>query len=289
MALSPAHRFGQVIGEVLEAGVLALLEPFARTHGLYLDRKGSRACRTGKKCSWVDLNDNSHDLDFVLERGGSETALGTPVAFIETAWRRYTKHSRNKAQEIQGAIEPLAQLYSRVAPFKGAVLAGEFTQGALTQLHSLGFTVLHLSYASVVQAFAAIDVDAAFDESTADAEFSRKLGKIKRLGPKQLEQVSTILVDPHRADVRTFIDALAKTVLRRVERITIVALHGKHHEATSVIDAIQFIETYAGSRATMPIDRYEIEVCFSNGDSIKGSFRDKHDAVGFLSGYHRTG
>ena len=44
---------------------------------------------------------NVHDLDYVFEQGGTEATIGQPKAFIEIAWRRYTKHSRNKAQEIQ--------------------------------------------------------------------------------------------------------------------------------------------------------------------------------------------
>ena len=56
---------------------------------------------------------------------------GKPVAFIESAWRRYTKHSRNKAQEIQGAILPLAETYSESNLFLGAVLAGVFTEGRI--------------------------------------------------------------------------------------------------------------------------------------------------------------
>jgi len=109
MARSPAHRFGQIVGDVLEEAIRPLLERFAKKHDLYLDMKGNRPCRHGRKCSWTDLNKNSHDLDFVLERGGTLDKIGMPVAFIETAWRRYTKHSRNKAQEIQGALEPLAE------------------------------------------------------------------------------------------------------------------------------------------------------------------------------------
>ena len=104
MAQSPSHRFGQIIGEVLEAAVLPLMRQFANSHELYLDQRGVRPCRSTRKCSWVDLNGNTHDLDFVLERGGTPDKVGTPVAFIETAWRRYTKHSRNKVQEIQGPL-----------------------------------------------------------------------------------------------------------------------------------------------------------------------------------------
>src|SRR6266496_2406164 len=136
MAQSPAHRFGQIVGDVLEAAIRPLLKQFAKEHGLYLDMKGDRPCRRGRKCSWLDLNGNVHDLDFVLERGGSAKKVGMPVAFIETAWRRYTKHSRNKAQEIQGAILPLAETHRSSAPSVGVILAGVFTEGALAQLQS---------------------------------------------------------------------------------------------------------------------------------------------------------
>jgi hypothetical protein len=109
---SPAHRFGQIVGEVLEAAVTPVLRAFAKKHGLYLDMKGPRPCRKGKLCKWVDLNGNSHDLDFVLERGGSPSERGAPAAFIETAWRRYTKHSRNKPKRFKAPSSRLLR------PFK---------------------------------------------------------------------------------------------------------------------------------------------------------------------------
>ncbi|PYU96302.1 MAG: hypothetical protein DMG25_02190, partial [Acidobacteria bacterium] len=64
-----------------------------------------------------------HDLDYVLERGGTEDTLGVPIAFIESAWRRYTKHSKNKAQEIEAAVMPIALTFARHQPFCGAVVA----------------------------------------------------------------------------------------------------------------------------------------------------------------------
>ena len=76
----------------------------------------------------MDSKGNTHILDYVMEEGGSEAVQGRPRAFIEIAWRRYTKHSKNKAQEIQGAITPLAETYQDSHPFLGAVLAGEFTE-----------------------------------------------------------------------------------------------------------------------------------------------------------------
>ena len=164
MADSPAHRFGQIIGEVLESAIEPLLTRFARQHHLYLDRKGPRPARAGSKVAWTDKNRNKHDLDFVLERGGTAQKIGAPVAFIETAWRRYTKHSRNKAQEIQGAIAPLVETHSTSAPLVGVILAGVFTEGSITQLHSHGFHVVYFSYESMVAAFKRVGIDARFDE-----------------------------------------------------------------------------------------------------------------------------
>src|ERR1700733_3295387 len=102
MANSPSHKFGQIIGELLEKMFQAPLTAIARKHGLYLDYKHSRPARGNKvKVNWADSKGNSHDLDYVLEHGGTEDVVGIPKAFIETAWRRYTKHSKNKVQKMQ--------------------------------------------------------------------------------------------------------------------------------------------------------------------------------------------
>ena len=45
MAVSPSHKFGQIIGDVLEAAILPMLSAFASKHGLYLDKKGPRRTR----------------------------------------------------------------------------------------------------------------------------------------------------------------------------------------------------------------------------------------------------
>jgi len=140
MATSPAHKFGQIIGDLLEEIITPQLHEFCIRRNLYLDKKGDRGtARDGKKVSWEDKFGNHHDLDFVIEKGGTANARGRPIAFIEAAWRRYTKHSRNKAQEIQGAILPIAEKYEWDKPFLGAILAGVFTKGSLTQMRSSGF------------------------------------------------------------------------------------------------------------------------------------------------------
>lgn len=283
MAESPAHKFGQIIGDVLESAIRPLLQEFAKKHRLYLDQKGPRAARSGNKVKWVDLNGNSHDLDFVVEKGGTHRKIGTPVAFIETAWRRYTKHSRNKAQEIQGALLPLVANHQNSGPFIGAILAGVFTEGALTQLKSLGFTVLYFSYQSVIEAFRHVGIDAGCDEQTPDAEFTRKILEWEALSEVQRDSVPKALIQSNSSEVQQFINTLHNAVKRQVGSVRILPLHGSPLEWKSVEEAVTFIEGYDEKcDRHQPIVRYEILVMYNNGDRIEGQFTDKVSAVNFL-------
>ncbi|MBU0691885.1 DNA methylase [bacterium] len=286
MAESPAHRFGQIIGEVLEAAVTPVLKSLAKKYNLYLDMRGSRPCREGIKCSWRDLNGNTHDLDFVLERGGTAKQRGVPAAFIETAWRRYTKHSRNKAQEIQGAIKPLVETYRNAGPFIGVILAGVFTEGALAQLRSLGFKVLYFHYNSVVAAFKKHGIDAAFDESTPDEDFQTKVESYEKLSDSGRKALAKSLINAHKADIKEFTDALVSVVSRQIERIIVLPLHGVPQVIETILEAIHFVEGYVDAKASQyPLERYEICIKYNNDNTIEGKFGDKASAVEFLKSY----
>ena len=204
MAESPAHKFGQLIGELLEAVIRPQLEAFCISQGLYLDYQNrSRSARKSRKVTWGDQYGNFHDLDFVIERGGTDTVVGEPVAFIEVAWRRYTKHSRNKAQEIQGAILPLAEKHKWNNPFLGAVLAGEFTDGSLDQLRSLGFQVLYFPYDSLVAAFTSENIDIRFDEDTPDRIFRQAAKQVESAPEQQTDQIIGHLIRQNQDKVDT--------------------------------------------------------------------------------------
>jgi hypothetical protein len=285
MAQSPAHRFGQIIGDVLEMAIQPLLSRFAQTHGLYLDTKGVRPARRGVKLTWKDSLGNSHDLDFVLERDGTDYEIGTPAAFIETAWRRYTKHSKNKAQEIQGAVLPLLETYQSSAPFIGAILAGVFTSGAITQLKSNGFALVYFSYDSVCQAFGKVGIDAHFSEDTPDDEIATKVAAWDALTSAQKQQVATALRTDNPNDVTHFMAALERAINRQIESIRILALHGTIAEWVSIEDAIAFVLGYNELDEARPIARYEVEISYSNGETIRGQFKDKETTIQFLRRY----
>ncbi len=181
MAEAPGHLLGQIIGNALEKSVEPLVAKIARRYALFFDKKGPRPARPGLKLAWTDDLGNTHDLDFVLERGGTRDKIGTPAAFVEVAWRRYTKHSRAKAQEIQGALLPLLAKYADVKPFAGVVVAGEWTSGALQQMRSSGFSVLHLDYGDVVAAFAKHGIDVDANERTPDVYVRQQIDKYQKL------------------------------------------------------------------------------------------------------------
>ena len=285
MAESLAHTFGQIIGNVLEEAIEPALREFADQHGLYLDRKGPRKARKGKKVTWTDLYGNAHDLDFVLERGGTEDTIGIPVAFIETAWRRYTKHSRNKAQEIQGAIQVLALTHKYCCPFIGAILAGVFTSGAINQLKSLGFHVLYFPYESIIQAFQKVGFDADFDERTPEKDFRRKLSRWKATSTKAKRTAAAQLVARHQKDVDSFFSALASTVARCIEKIIVIPLHGREIECSSAAEAIALLTSYESTQVQATVYKYEIQVRYSNGDKIMAEFAEKPAALEFLERY----
>ena len=288
MAQSPSHKFGQIIGDVLEAAISPLLSKYAQEHNLYFDKKGNRPARKGAKVCWKDLYGNEHDLDFVLEKNGSNYKIGTPVAFIESAWRRYTKHSRNKAQEIQGAIMPLATTHNRAAPFIGIVVSGEWTNGALNQLRSLGFVVLYFPLASVTTAFQkGVGIDASFDEDTPDAVIGEKVRIWNSLSQEQHLSVARELISINTDAVNDFLNSLNRTVTREIEVIRILPLHGIPFQWASIEEAINFIKDYKEDGNEHPVDRYEVEIRYNNGNNIKGEFVNKDEAIEFLQSYQR--
>jgi len=285
MATSPAHQFGQQVGLLLEELIAPLLVEFCASRGLYLDAGGLRGkARPGRKVTWVDKYGNSHDLDFVIERGGTQNMRGQPLAFIESAWRRYTKHSRNKAQEIQAAILPIAERHAWEAPFKGVILAGLFTAQAITQLESHGFVVVYIDYVSIVSAFAAQGLKISFDEETSDTAFSEALGALKALTHEQRASLKHALLEANRAKLSAFMERLSVALDRVVELITITPLYGQAQEFTVPSAAIVFLNDAKPPHATnlaRPL-KIEVRLQFSDGTRIEGSFPEPARAIDFI-------
>lgn len=284
MANSPSHKFGQIIGDLLEEIMEPVLMEFCNRRGLYLDKKGDRGpARNGKKVTWEDKFGNNHDLDFVIERGGTPHNRGRPLAFIEAAWRRYTKHSRNKAQEIQGAILPIAEKHDWDKPFLGAILAGVFTDGSLTQMKSSGFEVMLFPYETITAAFSSVGVNVTFNEDTADVEFEKTIKKVETLTTQKRTSLKNHLIHNNRTILNHFMNRLEEALDRKIDSVILIPLHGGESKFGSIDDAIIFIQEYDETSSQYGTFRkYEVIVRYSNGDKIEAAFSVKPKAVEFL-------
>lgn len=288
MAEAKGHKFGQTLGVFCEKAIEPALRRFAKKHGLYLDTGGTRPARKGKKLKWLDEFGNTHDLDFVLERDGTPQKFGTPVAFIESAWRRYTKHSRNKAQEIQGAVLPVRQKHRYSAPFVGCFLVGVYTEGAIAQLESLGFQVLYFEYETIVAAFQTVGMDSSFEEATSDDEIAKKQERFDKLQDADKKKVARKLLRLNKPEFDNFMETLEETVLRQISQIRIIPLHGQAVFLGTVKKAIRFVEEYDENHAsvdTVPLAKYEVQIRYDNGDKIDGEFQNRSTAIEFLQCY----
>lgn len=284
MAISYSRKFGQIIGDMLEAAVRPPLKDFADKHKLYLDFKGERLVRKKKKkVTWTDEYGNKHDLDYVLERNGSGDTVGAPVAFIETAWRGGTRHSKNKAQEIEAAILPVATRHKNLVPFRGAILAGQWTPPALKQLESSGFVILMFSYENVMDAFSKYGIDARVDDETPETETRKKIKAWEKLPDKSV--VGKALLIACKKQVDTFIAKLELSIMRRIESIVICPLHGNSLTITTVEDAVEFLTKYEENAANAPFVKYEIIVKYNNGSKLDATFMTKAEALDFLANH----
>ncbi|MCT7973292.1 hypothetical protein [Laspinema olomoucense] len=287
MAQSPSHKFGQILGKLLEDIVLydilkPQLERFTAPKNYYLDYQKSRLARKGKKVTWEDKDGNKHDLDFVIELGGTEEKLGLPLAFIESAWRRYTKHWKNKVQEIQGAILPIVQRYSQLNPFYGVVLAGDFTKPALEQLKNHGFAVIYISYIDVVNAFKIINFDIAFDETTPDYLYENASEQLRLITDSEKQRLRQALMQVAKKQVEKFMTKLQNCLERHITQIMIMPLFGNRYDFTRPQEAIATLDTLDLENPRGDFQRIEVLIDYNNGDSIRATFQNKLFLADFL-------
>lgn len=187
---SPGHKLGQMVGNFFEELFAEDLVAFCSRYGFYCDRRGPRpkVRGTSRKVTWTDKYGNKHDLDYVIEMGGSDDHRGAPVAFVELAWRRYTKHSRNKTGELEGSLLHLRNTYE-TCRFLGAMLAGEYTDGGKNQLTSHGITVVHVPFEALAEAFRASGVELDYPED-APAQLKRSaIRQWESLGKRGISDV----------------------------------------------------------------------------------------------------
>lgn len=286
MAKAPVHKLGQMIGDFIEKYFEGELTQLCQERQMYLDVVGKeRSARKGKKVSWKDVYGNKHDLDFVIERDGSDAVLGTPGALIECAWRRYTKHSKNKAQEIQGAVLPIAEKYKYHKPFLGAVIAGVYTAPAITQLNSCGFETIYFEYEDIITAFNTVGVDIRYGEDTADEAAQAKVIALETLTDEQYQNVFNEIISLSEEEVSNFKTKLINALDRQIQQIVIAPLYGINNTFNTIDEAVEYLNEFDSDNKNEDISftKLYIQVRYSNGDNISGDFSTSENATSFLT------
>ena len=283
MAQSQAHKLGEFLGSFFEYLMKEPIQEFSEKYGLFFDSMGVRKTRKGKKVCWTDIHDSKHDLDFVLEKGGSQTLVGDPVAFIELAWRRYTKHSKNKVQEISGAVDPICEKYKTMTPFKGAILCGFFTENSLEQLKNDDFHVLYIPFEKFARSFKNHGLDIDFDEKTKESEFKKKFSAVsKRSNRKKLELIRADFLHNCNEEIKQFVRELDLYYNRRIKNISVLPLHGVRTEVLDIDNAIAFIKDYSALPVEQKLEYIDIVVTYINGSMIQCQFKSKEESIAFL-------
>ena len=153
---SSGHKLGQLIGDWWETRVIfPLLSEVAQTLGLFLDNRiVSRTSRSGK-ILWRDLEGNYVDYDYVLELGGTAESTGVPVAFLESFWRRGSRHSKDKARDDTNKLLPMRETYP-TARFLAIAACGEFTEPAKEYVRTRNVELFYIGKEKIVEAFQTI-------------------------------------------------------------------------------------------------------------------------------------
>ena len=285
MVTSPGHKLGQMIGNFFENFFGEIINEFADNHKFYFDKKGLRPGVRGKliKVTWEDEDGNTHDLDYVLERNGTDDHKGEPVAFIEIAWRRYTKHSRNKTGEIEGALVHLGRTYHTTCGFLGAILGGQYTDGGITQLKSHGINVLYVPFATVTDVFQIKDIDLNYPENAPDSQKQEIIDGWNSLNEDDIDEIVENFRNAISDELNTFVNEMERQLLRKVRRIRIYPLYGCEKIFTNIAKTINVIQDFESfDTDDMKFIKFEILVEFNNNDVVEGSFHEKSRAMDFL-------
>lgn len=235
-----------MIGDWWEEYVaLPLLESVAKRLDLYLDcRFKERSCR-GEKILWKDIDGNDVDYDFVLELGGSADKQGIPVAFVETFWRRGSRHSKDKARDDSGKLLPMRNTYP-TARFVSILALGDFTAPAKQYVSSRDIKLFYIPKAKAVEAFKKNNLIIDYPDKMVEPEKLKLVEKFekdftekaKSAVEKALkESVGLSSFKAYQDDFNAALSALPQEI--RIVR----SLHSVPVVFTNIRDAAEFLKT----------------------------------------------
>jgi hypothetical protein len=127
--------------------------------------------------------------------------------------------------------------------------------------------------------------DASFDESTPESTFEAKIQKWAAVTPDMRLDVWKNLLELNKQSLEDFMFHLKRAVLRQINAVRIIPLHGSAKDCITIVDAIAFIENYDETAPAGPLVKYEVIIRYDNGDNIEARFQDRATTIEFLSAY----
>ena len=271
---SSGHKLGQIVGDWYEEYfALPLLTKIANSLNIFIDsRFATRPCR-GEKILWKDEDGNKVDYDFVMELDGSSSALGSPVAFFETFWRRGARHSKEKARDDSGKLLPMKSMYP-TARVLCIVSAGDFTTPARDFVLSKGVDLLYVPKVYILDAWKHHGVVIDYPDRTPEA--------IKRQLVDNAEHVIGKNANIYHDVAETLRQLVGKSQLTAFERkiaskLGATPLEYKitvHHSSDPYRffshDAVDDFLEKSTLLPELPHVNYSYEVVFGDGDTFVG-------------------
>ena len=268
---SSGHKLGQLIGDWAERYfVLPLLQKVAVELGLFLDSRFINRPARGDKILWPDVDGNRVDNDIFVELNGTPERLGIPVAFIESFWRRGSRHSKDKARDDSGKLVPMREAYP-TARFLGIIAIGAFTRPAMTLVHSREIDLLYVPKDKLVNAFAKLnlvmdypDTESEQDKQAIAATFSTAFSLETKLAVA--EELANQM---GRASINSYVDRVRSKLAALPQEFRFIQrLDSQPVVFNSIDEATAFLAQPQFSKAKYN-ESYVYQVVYSDGSEFE--------------------
>lgn len=270
---SAGHKLGQLIGDWFEEHfVFPLLQDLSKTLGLFLDSRFLQRDARGDKIQWEDIEGNNVDYDFVLEIDGTNLQIGIPVAFIESFWRRGSRHSKDKARDDSGKLLPMLEIYPS-ARFLGIISAGDFTNPARELVKSRGIELFYVPKDKLIRAFSDNGLIIDYPDSSPESEKALIVKKFEHefTQEKKLKVCHALKALIGTATINSFTQRVQAKLSALPQEIRFILRQDSHPIVfDSVSDATMFLKT-PQFKMENPCESYVYQITFSDGSEFERS------------------
>ena len=272
MAVSPSHRFGQIIGDFLEA----VIEPFAdrlrnakvcsiSTTRTTLERREKARRLPGKTLTAMFMISTmfSNEMELTNQRGRPSLSLkslgdGIPST-PATKRRRFKGQFSLWPKSINGPVQELPWRCTGGC-FHGGLfgpasvpLASTFCIFPMTHWLPLSHRKVSISLLT---------------ETTQDVDFHQYIKTIESATESKMERIKDQLIRANQRQLDEFMSSIAQRLERIIEKVVVIPLYGRSSEFGTIADAIKFLDQHRIYEGSGEFRRYEVLVTFTNGDRV---------------------